>query len=220
LFDDASDDPRVLIVRDDTSWKGRNTKVFYQRAFLTRGIKFAEGSDQTELRDLVKSYSIKLLGSKLKPKNKQFAVGVLKVEFPTSPDAEEFYSESDKAFFQRCRDVLSEEVALLSAFLDGDWFSSGTQQTENEFARLLTTVVTLSLITKDEKPEFWEHVIEYITQHPEVKNQFHAAVQQRLELEEFPEKELMERAKRVAKSLPEEIMKILVGEGLRFLISR
>jgi len=215
LLGGNSDKPRVLDVRDDTGWRGRNTLIFYQPAFLSRGIRLADRNDAGALEGIVKSYSIRLMGCRLKPRGSSLPVGVLKVEFPTSYDAEESYGDEDIEFFESCRDALSGEVGLLSAFLDGDWFIGDTKPDLNEFARLLTTIITLNLVHVNEKPEFWSYVSTFIKNHPDAKAQVGWSVRRMLEFDEAPVGETEKWAKRLRESLPNEIVKFIVDEGLK-----
>jgi hypothetical protein len=211
LFDGPSAEPSTHIVRDDSAWRGRNTRIFYEKVFGAKGITFKDDDDQSELRSLVRSYSIKLLGSKLRCMGRSNAVGVFKVEFPTCHDAEEFYSDGDKEFFRGCCDVLGEEVGSLAGFLEGDWFSARSPRPKNEFVRLLTTVVTCNLLKKEEKPEFWEKVAGFITEHRAVIGQFQDALCRIIEFEESPQAECVERLRKLANELPEPIAKSVRG---------
>jgi len=209
----ANDDPYVYEnVPSDKSWRGLNMLAFYEKVFEERGIDIA-GLSSKKLEKQLKRYSIKLMGCNLKPDRTSPAVGVFKVEFPSGYD--EDYGEADKAFMKRCRDVLAPEVALLKSFVEGDWFDEPEDdESSDEFAKLLSTVIILKLIDQGTNPGFWAHVGSFITDHPEVQKKIGKSVIKMLHVSKGKRNEIKVYLQNLARSLPEVVGRILLEDVL------
>lgn len=142
-------------VVDVNGWRGINTQIFY-RHHLSK----YTGDEKA----ILKNYTIKLMGSALEHQDK--VVGVLKVEFPNTFDADLHYEQDDKDFFDLFRKPLSEELKGYQDFINGPWFTS-VHQDPAEFVRYLFQIIRLRLVAANEAPEFWRSVRNYETQNLE-----------------------------------------------------
>jgi hypothetical protein len=144
-------------------WQGRNTSIFYKKALKRFGTDEIECKlkDGTQHRELLKTYKIKLMGIRLKGKRE--AIGVLKIELPSSFDDVKYYDDEDeKDFFSKCAEILQKEIMKYKNFIDGNWFDKANGKNAAEFSRMINQINRVSLISKEESSDFWDKVEIYV----------------------------------------------------------
>ena len=198
-------------------WRGINTAIFYRDALGHHGITGieAELENSTQRAALLDTYTIKLIGVKLKTSNND-PLGVLKVEFPSTFDSEEHYRRaSDMEFFQHCAHCLSRNLQRLQSFASGSWFDSAKKGDCEEFAMLMNQMLQVQLIKRDEMSHFWEAAEAYAKKHTiQVQELNDTLIMKSQTQEGFGL--LLQRA---WKSIPQSFKEVLYSEAARRLLS-
>ena len=160
----STEKPEAYIVDsvlDAPEWEGLNTAAFYQIAFEKVGLSIDHANSHSEdIKDLLGSYKIKLMGIRLDRADRK--VGVLKVEFPRRFDSQNlYYDVDDRIFFRDCARSIAHVVAKIQDFMEGRWFPGKGDQDAEEFLLLAYQVVRLGLVSKSDQ-HFLDSVQRYL----------------------------------------------------------
>jgi len=161
LFDGAPHDPTVeTSVHLHSSWRGKNTLVFYGEHFR-KLIDVQKGGQPTEV---ARKYEIKIIGLPLF--FEQDKLGVLKIELPNSFDDTLHYNQADQAFLKECAAVLGEVLGEFQLFLQGQWFlrPHDNLRTVVNVTRMATEVLRTRIVSPEEAKEFWKQLEEFIVE--------------------------------------------------------
>jgi len=143
-------------------WSGKNTKIFYGKALGELSVPDLETNLENKefQKALLSRHPINLLGFCLQEKN--FPVGVIKVEFPSTYDDSQHYNQSDKDFLEKCSEVLSRELHQLQSFINLDWFEKAGSDNVISFVRHLSQISRYNLIADEDNAEtFWVAVKDF-----------------------------------------------------------
>lgn len=183
-------------VLDTNNWRGLNTAVFYERQLSRIGIKnLRELVSQQKHRELLETYSIKLLGQGFRDGDRQ--LGVLKVEFPSVFDSSQHYKNHDLDFFSKCSEPIIDLLIKYKNFIEGDWFADANEKSAKEFTQLLYQIIRTRLVSESECPAFWDNVYSYMGKYSNI-----------IEIEK---KELLDNLPRQERSLIQNTKKIIIG---------
>ncbi|RJQ13661.1 MAG: hypothetical protein C4560_13765 [Nitrospiraceae bacterium] len=154
-------DPKVYdAVVTAPGWAGLNTILFYRSALENLGVPV----DESNLREIVSRYGIKLMGCGLKEDSNNNPIGVLKVEFPVTFDDSKHYDRDDKDFFIKCAKILTNEVVNYKRFIEDNLLERRVDP--SDFIKYLLQIQRYKLLEPSQDfHRFWVAAAEYAVQH-------------------------------------------------------
>ena len=166
LFDSAPNQPTVeTSVHLHTSWRGKNTLVFYGEHF--RMLVDAPAQASGHPAQVARQYEIKIIGLPLFYGAEK--VGVLKIELPNSFDDSCHYDQADQAFVKECAGTLGQVLGEFLQFLRGQWFLAPHDKVRTvvNVTRMVAEVLRTRVISPTEAKPFWDQLEAFVDENKE-----------------------------------------------------